>query len=50
LIVEYKGGDRWKEAEPDRLIGGLWASLSNGRCHFVMVTGKQWQVIDGLLG
>ncbi len=46
LIVEYKGKNGWKEAEDDRLIGGLWASLSNGRCQFVMVTDKQWQVID----
>jgi hypothetical protein len=28
LAVEYKGADRWKEAEDDRLIGGLWAELS----------------------
>jgi len=46
LIVEYKGADRWKEAEDDRLIGGLWASLSNGKCRFVMVTDKRWDWID----
>ncbi|MDR2164069.1 MAG: hypothetical protein LBO79_00175 [Zoogloeaceae bacterium] len=43
LAVEYKGADRWGNAEDDRLIGGLWASLSDGRCHFVMVTEKQRQ-------
>ncbi len=37
LAVEYKGADRWKEAEDDRLIGNLWANLSGGRCRFVMV-------------
>ncbi|MDP3838379.1 MAG: DEAD/DEAH box helicase family protein [Methylococcales bacterium] len=46
LIVEYKGRNGWNDAEDDRLIGGLWASLSNGRCQFVMVTDKQWRVID----
>ena len=46
LAVEYKGADRWKEAEDDRLIGGLWAELSGGKCHFVMVKNKEWEVID----
>ena len=49
LAVEYKGADRWKEAEDDRLIGGLWAELSGGRCRFVMVTNRQWEGIDALL-
>lgn len=49
LAVEYKGADRWKEAEDDRLIGGLWAELSGGHCRFVMVTNRQWDGIDALL-
>ena len=49
LIVEYKGGDRWKEAADDRLIGELWASMSGGTCQFVMVTNKQFEQIDSLL-
>jgi len=49
LAVEYKGSDRWKEAEDDRLIGGLWASLSDGRCRYVMVKDRQWELIDILL-
>ena len=49
LAVEYKGADRWKEAEDDRLIGGLWAELSGGRCRFVMVTNRQWEAISELL-
>lgn len=48
LAVEYKGADRWKEAEDDRLIGGLWAELSGGRCRFVMVTNRQWDGIAAL--
>ncbi|WP_206202132.1 hypothetical protein [Tepidiphilus succinatimandens] len=50
LAVEYKGADRWSGAEDDRLIGGLWASLSQGRCRFVMVTDKRWDWIEEKLG
>lgn len=46
LAVEYKGADRWAGAEDDRLIGGLWAGLSEGRCRFVMVKDKRFDWID----
>jgi type III restriction enzyme len=46
LAVEYKGADRWNGAEDDRLIGGLWANLSQGRCRFVMVKDKRWDWIE----
>jgi len=46
LAVEYKGADRWTAAEDDRLMGGLWAGLSEGRCRFVMVKDKQWEWIE----
>jgi len=46
LAVEYKGADRWAAAEDDRLIGSLWASLSSGRCHFVMVKDRRWDWIE----
>ncbi len=49
LAVEYKGADRWITAKDDRLIGGLWASLSEGRCRFVMVKDKQWEGIEAHL-
>jgi type III restriction enzyme len=49
LAVEYKGADRWAAAEDDRLIGGLWASLSGGRCRFVMVKDKQWGWVEAVL-
>jgi type III restriction enzyme len=49
LIVEYKGADRWTDAQDDRLIGGLWADLSDGSCRFVMVKDKQWNVIEPFL-
>lgn len=50
LAVEYKGADRWVSAEDDRLIGGLWANLSEGRCGFVMVKDKRWESIEEMLG
>lgn len=50
LAVEYKGSDRWGAAEDDRLIGGLWANLSNGRCRFVMVKDQNWADIEAQLG
>lgn len=46
LAVEYKGADRWNDAKDDRLIGELWANLSEGRCRFVMVKDKRWEWID----
>ncbi len=46
LAVEYKGADRWNGAEDDRLIGGLWAKLSEGRCRFVMVKDKRWDWVE----
>jgi type III restriction enzyme len=46
LAVEYKGADRWNGAEDDRLIGGLWATLSEGRCRFVMVKDKRWDWVE----
>jgi len=49
LAIEYKGADRWTDAEDDRLIGELWAGLSDGRCRFVMVKEKRWDWIESLL-
>lgn len=43
LAVEYKGADRWTGAEDDRLIGVVWANLSEGRCRSVMVKDTRWQ-------
>ena len=49
LAVEYKGADRWQAAADDRLIGGLWAELSGGRCRFVMLTNRHWETIEALI-
>lgn len=49
LVVEYKGGDRYMAATPDRKIGELWAELSGGKCRFVMVTSRQWEHLAAML-
>jgi type III restriction enzyme len=49
LAVEYKGGNGWAAAEDDRLIGGLWASMSGDRCRFVMIRNKDWGMLEPLL-
>jgi type III restriction enzyme len=46
LAVEYKGADRWDAAREDRMIGGLWEAMSDGRCRFVMATDKSWEKIE----
>ena len=46
LAVEYKGANLWNGAEDDRLIGGLWANLSEGRCRFVMVKDRRWEWVE----
>lgn len=38
LVVEYKGGFLWTDAEEKRAIGAVWASRSSGKCLFVMPT------------
>lgn len=50
VVVEYKGADRWKAAASDRFLGELWAELSNGKCAFVMVKDKQWDMIAAVIG
>lgn len=49
LAVEYKGANLWKNAEDDRLIGGLWAELSAGLCRFVMTTNRDWSRVEAQL-
>jgi type III restriction enzyme len=47
LVVEYKGEDRWSNADSTekRNIGELWAKRSGGRCLFVMPKGEELNVI-----
>jgi len=51
LVVEYKGADRWDtpKVKADRMIGELWAEMSEGKCRFVMVKDKKWVGIQNKL-
>jgi len=51
LVVEYKGGDKWDvpKVKEDRMIGQLWAKLSNDKCKFVMIKDRDWSGIDTCL-
>ena len=49
LVVEYKGKNGWNDAKDDRDIGQLWASLSSGKCQFVMVNKADLHLIDAAI-
>jgi type III restriction enzyme len=49
-VIEYKGADRWKDADQDQLVGNLWADRSHGRCLFVMLTNMELGAIDRAIG
>lgn len=51
LIVEYKGANMWdtEKVNSDRAIGELWAKLSNGKCKYIMVKDKNWNIISELI-
>ncbi len=46
LIVEYKGGHLYKDAEEKRQIGDLWEKRSKGKCLFIMPTDRKYDVIQ----
>jgi type III restriction enzyme len=50
-VVEYKGADRMagETAKSNRLLGELWAEMSDGKCLFVMATAKDWSQISSLI-
>ena len=45
LVVEYKGGHLYTDAEEKRIIGELWEKRSQGKCLFVMPTERNFAVI-----
>ncbi|MDX9990072.1 hypothetical protein [Thiothrix unzii] len=45
LAVEYKGKHIAEHDKEKRQIGELWARRSNGRCRFVWVENKNWQLL-----
>ena len=51
LIVEYKGADKWDtpKVKEDRMLGQLWAKMSNEKCKFIMVKDRDWALLDSCL-
>jgi type III restriction enzyme len=50
LVVEYKGEHLYTDAEEKRLAGQAWESRSDGRCLFIMLTGKDFSGIKAKIG
>jgi len=46
LVVEYKGGHLYTDAEEKRTVGELWERRSEGRCLFIMPTNREYGVIQ----
>ena len=42
LVVEYKGGHLYNDAQEKRNIGELWEKRSNGKCLFLMPTNREF--------
>lgn len=42
LVVEYKGGHLYSDAQEKLAIGELWEKRSNGKCLFVMPTNREF--------
>lgn len=47
LVVEYKGADRWTDADSreKRTLGELWEQRSGGKCLFIMPKGRDFESI-----
>lgn len=45
LVVEYKGTHLMADAAEKRAVGAVWASLSGGRCLYVMPTGGHFEEV-----
>ena len=51
LVIEYKGAHLYstKDSEEKRILGELWAKLSNGKCLFVMPTDRDFDSINRVI-
>jgi len=45
VVIEYKGSDRYsnEDSKEKRQLGNFYAGISNGKCCFIMLNGKDWQ-------
>lgn len=49
MVVEYKGGHLFGDAEEKRAVGAVWASRSNGKCLFIMPTDMHFEEISNAI-
>lgn len=51
VIIEYKGEDRYSndDSKEKRQIGDFYAGISQGKCRFVMLKGKDWNSLSSIL-
>jgi type III restriction enzyme len=51
VVVEYKGENLFDtpDSREKRLIGHYWAMLTQGKCRFVMLNGKDWDSLNKAL-
>jgi type III restriction enzyme len=51
IIIEYKGTDRYSndDSKEKRQIGDFYAGISQGKCRFKMLNGKDWKELKKYL-
>ncbi len=51
VIIEYKGEDRYSndDSKEKRQIGDFYAGISENKCRFIMLKGKDWKSLNAIL-
>jgi len=51
VIIEYKGSDRYNndDSKEKRQLGDFYAGVSENKCRFIMLNGKDWNTLKNKL-
>jgi type III restriction enzyme len=51
VVVEYKGHDRYsnEDSKEKERLGLYWSYLTQGKCKFIMLNGKDWNALSRVL-
>ncbi|MBX2974739.1 MAG: DEAD/DEAH box helicase family protein [Ignavibacteriaceae bacterium] len=51
VIIEYKGSDRYNndDSKEKRQLGDFYAGVSENKCRFIMLNGKDWNTLKNFL-
>lgn len=51
VIIEYKGSDRYNndDSKEKRQLGDFYAGVSESKCRFIMLNGKDWNALKNKL-